>query len=389
MDITSTPQSDRVPRVGLLVIGLAGGNGSALSAALAQLRESSRPVDYGISSLPIFRTDCFPDAADIVLGGWDVRHAEGDSLLPNSVARGLWGSVDTELGDERDGTPWPNVQAAADHIERQIQDFKRSQHLSNVIVLNMSSPARRLVRPLVEWSEQDVLATSPHGMPSAVPYAIGALRAGASFIDFTPSETLEWVPLWQMAFDRGLQLAGRDGSTGQTFLKSLIAAALEMRGLHVASWYSTNILGNRDGAVLMIPGVDVTKQADKAHAIESMTDLAKGEHLIDIRYVAELGDFKEAWDSVVAHDFLGNQIELRINWKAEDSPLAAQLALDLVRMVAAGNGHHAGLRRDLALFFKHPVGGVVPRSPMEHFNELLAANEYLLKEGADRSDLRW
>jgi len=325
-----------------------------------------------------------------MVAGWDVRNADGQNLQAGKVTTGLWAEADTALGDEALGSPtWRSIDEAADHVADQIREFKRRHSLQRVIVLNMSSPARRLGRPLADWSESEVLKASPAELPSAIAYALGALRAAASFVDFTPSETLEWSALWRMAEHAGVQLAGRDGSTGQTFLKALIASALEMRGLHIASWYSTNILGNRDGAVLMLPGVDVTKQADKAHAIESMTGIARGEHLVDIRYVAELGDFKEAWDSIVARDFLGNRVELRLNWKAEDSPLAAQLALDLARMVAAGFGHHIGLRRDLAIYFKHPIGNVVPRSPMEHLNELLAANGYLLRDGATRQDLPW
>jgi len=376
-------------RVGLLIIGFAGSNGSAISAALEALRTASGAVDFGVSSLPIFNAENFPSAQDIVLAGWDVRNTTSEVLSPGQVTVGLWGATDTALGDESESQAWSKVATAADHIASQIGDFIRDNDLRSTIVLNMSSPARRLERPLVDWTEEDVLAAPPTEIPSAIAYALGALQAGASFVDFTPSETLEWPPLWQIAEATGLQLAGRDGSTGQTFLKALIAAALEMRGLHVTSWYSTNILGNRDGAVLMLPGVDVTKQSDKAHAIENMTGVLKGDHIVDIRYVAELGDYKEAWDSVIARDFLGHQVELRINWRAEDSPLAAQLALDLVRMVASGDGHHAGIRRDLAMFFKHPVGGVTPRSPMEHFNELLEANDHLLRKGATRADLPW
>lgn len=376
-------------RVGLLIVGAAGGNGRAIAQAVRTLRESSAAPSYGISSLPIFEQGHFPAAADIVVAGWDVRDLDASRLEEGFTAPGLWASADTSIGDEGQGRSWATVRDGRDLVSADVMDFATRLDLERLIVLNMSSPTRRLSRPLTEWTEAEVLSAASTEIPSAVPYALGALQAGASFVDFTPSETLEWPPLWEIAADRGVQVAGRDGSTGQTFLKALIGSALEMRGLRVASWYSTNILGNRDGAVLMLPGVDITKQADKAHALRHMTDVDGTGHLVDIRYVEELGDYKEAWDSIIARDFLGNQVELRLNWKALDSPLASQLALDLARLIAAGHGSKRGLRRDLAIFFKHPVGGVVPRSPMEHLNELIAENADLLIPGAARHDLPW
>jgi myo-inositol-1-phosphate synthase len=385
----SVGSEDGRSRIGLLIVGLSGNNGVAISRALEHLSAVNEDVDYGISSLKIFDPKHFPNANQIVLAGWDVRGVNSVLLRPGLVTQGLWGATDTSLGDETSGVGWESISTAASHIAGQIREFKEALAVNQVIVMSMSSPPRRLNRPIAEWTEPEVLSATPNQLPSAFAYALGAIQAKASFIDFTPSETLEWSPLWNMARDTGTQLAGRDGSTGQTFLKSLVASALEMRGLHVASWYSTNILGNRDGAVLMLPGVDATKQADKAHAVESITGMRKGEHLIDIRYVAELGDYKESWDSVVARDFLGNSVELRINWKAEDSPLAAQLALDLVRMLASGAGYHRGRRDDLAIFFKHPIGGVTPRSPMQHLNELISSNEFLLRPDTTRADLTW
>ncbi|AOY74404.1 myo-inositol-1-phosphate synthase (plasmid) [Arthrobacter sp. ZXY-2] len=389
MDMNHNRYGGSGNRVGLLLIGASGGNGLAITQAVERLRGIDSAVEYGITSLPIFEPEHFPEAEDIIVGGWDVRNLDVDRLEEGRAAPGLWSGADTAIGDEIAGREWQDVREARDWVAEEIADFAMRYNVNRTIVLNMSSPARRLRRPLAEWSEQEVLEAGPAEMPSAVPYALGALHAGASFIDFTPSETLEWPLLWQRAIEKDAQVAGRDGSTGQTFLKALIGSALEMRGLRVASWYSTNILGNRDGAVLTLPGVDVTKQADKAHALRHMTKLETSGHQVDIRYLEELGDYKEAWDSVLCRDFLGNQVELRLNWKALDSPLAAQLALDVIRMIASGHGRKRGLRRDLAIFFKHPVGGVVPRSPMEHLNELIEANTELLRVGANRDDLPW
>lgn len=375
------------PRVGLLLIGLNGANGTAISGAVSSLKNDSK-INFGISSLPIFDQSHFPLTSDFVLSGWDVRGATNDRLVPGEAARGIWSSADSALGDEDKVVEWTQARDVIATLVAQILEFQELNSLNHITVVNLSSPPRRMRRPLAEASVEDILSGDPGVIPSSVLYAWAAIEAGCNYVDFTPSETLEWPHLHKLAIDHAVQTAGRDASTGQTFLKLLISAALQMRGLPVVSWYSTNILGNRDGAVLVLPGVDETKQADKAYGLSSITGLSAPNHQVDIRYFPELGDYKEAWDSVLSRDFLGNDVEIRINWKAKDSPIAAQLCLDLVRFVAAGSGEAVGLRKDLALYFKHPMGAI-PRSPMKQFDQLIEANPQLLKVGASRLDLPW
>ncbi|MHD0307231.1 inositol-3-phosphate synthase, partial [Rhodococcus erythropolis] len=213
--------------------------------------------------------------------------------------------------------------------------------------------------------------------------------ASSTSVPATPSATLEADGLQKIATQFSAQYAGRDGSTGQTYLKLTIGGALAARGITIENWYSTNILGNRDGQVLEIPGVDVTKMHDKAIGLNSMTALTGNAHRIDIRHMPALDDLKEAWDSVLFRDIFGNSGELQIRWKALDTPLAVQSLLDLLRVFLSSISNHGpGIREDLGFFFKHPIGAQA-RTPEFLLSELLAANNHLLLPGMSRHDLNW
>jgi myo-inositol-1-phosphate synthase len=277
----------------------------------------------------------------------------------------------------------------ADLIAEEIKEFVIKAGCRRALVVNLSSPARPVEKEAGVTAVPGMLYASSADVPSAYAYMFGAIRAGAHYVDFTPSPTLELQGLADAAAEAGVQIAGRDGSTGQTYLKLTIASALATRGLVIENWYSTNVLGNRDGKVLEMPGVDRTKMHDKAFGLNSMSGLTSLNHRIDIRHMPALGDVKEAWDSVVFKDMFGNLGELQIRWKALDTPLAVQALLDLTRIfLSSCDRRAAGLRTDLAFFFKNPIGGR-PRSPEYLFSELLSSNSDLLMANYGRADLPW
>lgn len=365
-------------RTGLLLCGLAGGNAVQVSRALNEFRSGQRPERYGLTSAPWFNPSAFPSASEIVLAGWDVRGPLSDHLSPGSFTRGLRSERDATVGDEEVPASGESVADECERITGQVLDFQRRSGVEDVTVINCSTPAPRVDSELLQLSAADIAAQRASALPSSLVYAFAALRSGATYIDFTPSQTLEFASVLQSSVDLGVPVAGRDGATGQTFLKNLVASALAARGLTARSWYSANILGNRDGLALSDPSTAETKMMDKAWGLSGISGLSSSEHLVDIRHIPALGDVKEAWDSATFEGFLGTSVELRLNWRGEDSPLAAQMILDLCRLMpATREAHGGGLRSDLAFFFKRPLG-VLPASPITHLGQLIRANPSIL-----------
>lgn len=369
-------------KTALLISGFMGANAKHVAQALRMFRDAPHIERYGVSSSGWFDESMLPRATDIVLAGWDVRDCNATSLAEDLPTRGVITKADTLLGDE-DGQLHEGalVGDLVDEIHHQVAQFMQQTGAVRLVLVNCTTPARRIRPDIPQMPLEDILRAPADELPSSILYALACARAQGTYVDFTPSQTLEFESIEQSAQVWDAQFAGRDGSTGQTYLKMLVAAALELRGIHVRSWYSTNILGNRDGEALALPGVGETKMADKAWGLDELSRLAPGAHQVDIRHVPQLGDVKEAWDSVTLEGFMGNEAELRINWRAPDSPVAAQSILDLTRIASASQEHHpCGLRRDLAFFFKRPRG-VRAMSPIGYFHHMAASNQKLLVDG--------
>jgi myo-inositol-1-phosphate synthase len=243
-------------------------------------------------------------------------------------------------------------------VASDIEAFKANPGCDRPVVLYLGSPARPASPPLADvtsWSE--LLARPADEVPAGVIYAAAAVEAGADFVDFTPSESLVCPALWSRSAAAGLQLAGRDGSTGETMLKAAVATMLSLRGLRLRSWYSSNHLGNRDGLVLSDPDFSWLKIADKKRGLAELTGSNDFDHVVSIDFVRSKGDRKEAFASVVAEDIFGSEVNLRLNWQAWDSALAVPMLLDLVRLVAIGQRLGlAGVQPQLGYFFKAPLG---------------------------------
>jgi myo-inositol-1-phosphate synthase len=213
-------------------------------------------------------------------------------------------------------------------------------------------------------------------------YAMAALRCGVPVVNFTPNE-VEIPTVVREAERRGVPMAGRDGKTGQTYLKVVIASALKARRLRVNGWYSVNILGNEDGRNLEDPARAAGKIANKTEVLDELLGYRVGErygapsHRVHIGYYPPRGDAKEAWDVVDFEGLFGLPMSLRLNLMARDSILAAPLVLDLARwMSILQAGGRAGLISELAFYFKRPLG----ESPPLAFDAQWAALESMARE---------
>ena len=176
----------------------------------------------------------------------------------------------------------------------------------------------------------------------------------AGYINFTPN--ISAVPaVALLAKEKGVPLAGRDGKTGQTFLKTVLASALHKRQLHIEGWYSTNILGNRDGEALSEEDAFRTKEMSKLACLDEIVGYQVDNHQVHIHHYPPRGDNKESWDNIDFQGFLGYPMQIKINALYRDSILAAPLILDMARLMTVSiKKQEGGLLEHLAAFFKYP-----------------------------------
>ena len=203
-------------------------------------------------------------------------------------------------------------------------------------------------------------------------YAWACLQEGIPFANGAPNLTVDFPAAWELAQNRGVPIAGKDFKTGQTFMKTVIAPGLKARMLGVRGWFSTNILGNRDGEVLDDPESFKTKEMSKLgvldlilqphHYGELYRDLF---HKVRIEYYPPRGDAKEGWDNIDLFGWLGYPMQLKVNFLCRDSILAAPIVLDLALLLdlASRAGLH-GTQEWMSFFFKSPMSA--PNLAPEH-----------------------
>ena len=204
--------------------------------------------------------------------------------------------------------------------------------------------------------------SDPEISPSQI-YAYAALKSGVGFANGSPHLTTDMPALLELARNMNVPVAGKDYKSGQTFMKTLIAPGLKSRLLGLKGWFSTNILGNRDGEVLDEPGSFRSKEVSKSSALEYILqkdlypDLYKEfYHKVRIEYYPPRGDAKEGWDNIDIFGWLGYPMQIKVNFLCRDSILAAPLMLDIVLfMDLAQRAGMRGIQEWLSFYFKAPM----------------------------------
>lgn len=194
-------------------------------------------------------------------------------------------------------------------------------------------------------------------------YAYAALCENIPFINGSPNISIETPVIQQMANEAGIPVAGSDFKTGQTLIKTILAPGLRKRLLGVSGWYSSNILGNRDGEVLDDPDAFRSKEITKTSVLNNIfspdeyPDLYRDlHHMVKIHYYPPRGDNKESWDNIDIFGWLGYPMQIKINFLARDSILAAPVALDLILfMDLAARINYSGIQDWLGFYFKSPL----------------------------------
>ncbi|MBP8725595.1 MAG: inositol-3-phosphate synthase [Saprospiraceae bacterium] len=321
---------------------------------------------------------------DLVFGGWDIYEdnvyeaalqaevldahqlhalkAELESIRPMSAV------FDRDYVRNIDG---PNVKKAAnkmDLAELVMDDIRRFKEVNGCerVVMVWCASTEKYVEPCdihqqIGAFEQALRDSDPRISPSMI-YAYASLKMGVPFANGAPNLTCDIPALVSLSLENGTPIAGKDFKTGQTLMKTIVAPGLHARALGVSGWFSTNILGNRDGKVLDDPENFKTKEVSKLSVLEEIFDPERhpelyGEmyHKVRINYYPPRGDNKESWDNIDIFGWLGYPMQIKINFLCRDSILAAPIVLDLALFLdLAQRSNMRGIQEWLSFYFKSP-----------------------------------
>jgi myo-inositol-1-phosphate synthase len=322
---------------------------------------------------------------DLVFGGWDIyedtayeaaanaRVLEGPQLEklkePLSAIKPMKAVFDQEYVKRING---PNVKENGSKMDKaemlmdDIRNFQETNGVSRSVMIWCGSTEvfhrSAAVHQTLKDFECGLMKNDPEIAPSQI-YAYAALKSGIPFANGAPNLTTDMPALLELARERNLPVCGKDFKTGQTFMKTLIAPGLKARMLGLNGWFSTNILGNRDGEVLEDPGSFKSKEETKLSVLDQILqpklhpDLyGNFYHAVRINYYPPRGDAKEGWDNIDIFGWLGYPMQIKIDFLCRDSILAAPLVLDLVLfMDLAQRSGMRGIQEWLSFYFKAPM----------------------------------
>jgi myo-inositol-1-phosphate synthase len=261
----------------------------------------------------------------------------------------------------------------AEQLRQDIRDFKQRSGAERLVMVWCASTEAYIKPGAVHSSlaqfERAMDASDDEIAPSML-YAWASLMEDVPFANGAPNLTVDTPALLQLANERGIPVSGKDFKTGQTWMKTVIAPGLKARMLGLAGWYSTNILGNRDGEVLDDPASFKTKEESKLsvlHTIlqpEMYPDLyEKFSHVVRINYYPPRGDNKEGWDNIDIFGWMGYPMQIKVNFLCRDSILAAPIVLDLALFSDfARRAGMKGIQEWLSFYYKSPMAapGLTP-----------------------------
>ena len=361
--------------LGIAVVGLGGAVGTTMVAGIELIKQGL----VGFDGLPLaeFKDAGLTDYKDIVFAGWDVfpdhlaKAGEQHDVLTHKqfVAveerlRGIkpWPAIaDKRFLENVDGTNAISSKSHRETIEKLRADlagFRKT--VDSVVVINLASTEKLAAEGNERFNSltdlERALDENSADISPAMLYAYSSIAEGIPYGNFTPSVAADVPALIEFADKQNVPIAGKDGKTGQTFIKTVIAPALRSRALKVIGWYSTNILGNRDGLALSNEESLASKLKTKSSVLEDILGYDVEDHIVDIKYYRPRGDNKEAWDNIDISGFLGQPMQLKVNFLCKDSILAAPLAIDIARCLdLAREQGLSGIQEQLSVFFKLPM----------------------------------
>jgi myo-inositol-1-phosphate synthase len=374
-------------RVGLWLIGAFGGVGTTAALGLAALARKCTDETSLVTALPMFGGMDLDSANQFVVGGHDIRQTTykqsiqdfqersnvfgrhiTDQCLPQmaewteNVRPGTIlnsGQSISRLADNPAAQRPETVRATFERLQDDLRAFKDKNRLDQVVTVNVSSTEP----PFEVREEHQSLAKLTAAreknqaklLPASAIYAWAALDLGWPYVNFTPSLGASIPAMQEFAIQKKTVLAGKDGKTGETLLKSVLAPMFAARNWQILSWVGHNIFGNRDGLVLDDAENKASKIKTKDALVSQIVGYRPQTH-VSIEYIESLDDWKTAWNHIHFKGFLGTKMIMQFIWQGCDSILAAPLVLDLARLALfAQRRGEVGVLRHLACFFKNPM----------------------------------
>ena len=394
-------------KLGVLVVGLGAVSSTFMTGVFMTRKGLAKPVGSmtqydkirvgrGKDKKYLHYNEIVPLASldDIVFGAWDVYPANAyESALNAEVLKEkdiepvkdelikikpMKAAFDHNYAKRLDGdnimgniTRWEMVE----RLREDIRNFKKESGVERIVVLWAAStevyvPVDQKYHGTLAVLEEAMKADDREHIAPSMCYAYAALTEGCPFIMGAPNTTVDIPAMWELSAKVKMPIAGKDFKTGQTLVKSGFAPIIGTRCLGLSGWFSTNILGNRDGLVLDEPASFRTKEVSKLSTLESILvpenqpDLyghgndedTQYYHKVRINYYPPRNDNKEGWDNIDIFGWMGYPMQIKINFLCRDSILAAPLCLDLVLLsdLAARDGRY-GIQRFLSFFLKSPM----------------------------------
>jgi myo-inositol-1-phosphate synthase len=278
----------------------------------------------------------------------------------------------------------------AEAVRKDIRDFKAAHSCDRMVVIWCASteiflepgPAHQDLEGL-----EAAMDANDESVPPSMLYAYAALKEGVPFINGAPNLTIDVPAMVELARAAGVPIGGKDFKSGQTLVKTVLAPMLKTRMLGLQGWYSTNILGNRDGEVLDDPDSFRTKEESKLGVLEhilqpSLYPQLYGDvaHKVRINYYPPRGDSKESWDNIDIFGWLGYPMQIKVDFLCRDSILAAPLVLDLVLFTdLAQRAGLKGVQEWLSFYFKSP----------QHAPSVYPEHDLFIQQTKLKNTLRW
>ena len=398
--MANTTTKPATGKLGIMVVGLGAVSTTFMTGVFMARKGLAKPigsmtqydkirVGRGADKkyLPVKDIVSMPSLDDIVFTAWDVYPVNAyESALNAEVLKekdiepvkdeliaikAMKAAFDRKYANRLDGD---NVKQCTDRwdmtnqIREDIRNFKKESGVDRIVVLWAASTEIYVAPDMkyhgsIEALEAAMKANDTDHIAPSMCYAYAALMEDAPFVMGAPNTTVDIPAMWELAEKTHMPIAGKDFKTGQTLVKSGFAPIIGVRMLGLAGWFSTNILGNRDGLVLDEPANFRTKEVSKLSTLETIlkpecqpdlyTDYY---HKVRINYYPPRNDNKEGWDNIDIFGWMGYPMQIKINFLCRDSILAAPLCLDLALLIdLARRAGRYGTQRFLSFFLKSPM----------------------------------
>lgn len=384
-------------KLGVLLVGLGAVSTTFVAGVEAIKRDISKPIgsltQMGTIRLGKRTDDNVPkikdfvplaELDDIAFGAWDIfeENAFDAAMDAGVLEKDLLNQVSEQLSslkpmkavfdnryvkrlDGKNVKTGKNKMELAEQLMQDITDFKQANNCDRIVMVWAASTEIYLepteIHESIEAFEKALYDNDDNIAPSMI-YAYAAIKSGVPFANGAPNLTVDIPAITKLAEDEGVPICGKDFKTGQTLMKTILAPGFKSRMLGLDGWYSTNILGNRDGEVLDDPENFKTKEESKLSVLETILqpdkhpDLYKDfSHVVRINYYPPRGDNKEGWDNIDIFGWLGYKMQIKVDFLCRDSILAAPLVLDLALFLdLAKRANRKGVQEWLSFYFKAP-----------------------------------